>query len=69
MIGSIKKDQLRQILDLPQRYDILLVIALGVPKEQVVLTEVGPDGDIKYWRDKNGVHHVPKRRLYEIIIE
>ena len=69
MIGSIKQDELRQILDLPERYDILLVLALGVPKEKVVLTEVGPDGDIKYWRDKNGVHHVPKRRLYEIIIE
>ncbi len=69
MIGSIKRDQLRQLLSLPERYEILLVIALGVPKEEVVLTEVGPDGDIKYWRDENGVHHVPKRRLDEIIIE
>jgi nitroreductase len=69
MIGSIKRDQLRQILALPERYDILLVIALGRPKEEVVLTEVGPDGDIKYWRDEKGVHYVPKRRLDEIIIE
>ena len=69
MIGSIKRDQLRQLLNLPLRYDILLVIALGAPKEQVVLTEVGPDGNIKYWRDQDGVHHVPKRRLDEIIIE
>ena len=69
LIGSIKRDQLRQILGLPERYDILLVIALGRPKEEVVLTEVGPDGDIKYWRDEKGVHHVPKRRLDEIIID
>ena len=69
MIGSIKKDQLRQLLALPDRYDLLLVIALGKPKEEVVLTEVGPGGDIKYWRDAQGVHHVPKRRLDEIIIE
>ena len=69
MIGSIKRDQLGRVLALPDRYDILLVIALGAPKEQVVLTEVGPDGDIKYWRDQDGVHHVPKRRLDEIIIE
>jgi nitroreductase len=69
MIGSIQRDRLRQVLSLPERYDILLVVALGVPKEEVVLTEVGPDGDIKYWRDGNGVHHVPKRRLDEIIVE
>jgi len=69
MIGSIKRDQLRRVLALPDRYDILLVIALGAPKEQVVLTEVGPDGDIKYWRDENGVHHVPKRRLKDIVVD
>jgi nitroreductase len=69
MIGSIKRDQLRQILGLPERYDILLVIALGRPKEEVVLTEVAPDGNIKYWRDEKGVHYVPKRRLDEIIMD
>jgi nitroreductase len=69
MIGSIKRDQLRQILGLSERYEILLVIALGRPKEEVVLTEVRPDGNIKYWRDEKGVHHVPKRRLDDIIIE
>jgi nitroreductase len=68
MIGSIKRDQLRQVLALPARYDILLVIALGAPQEEVVLTEVGPDGDIKYWRDEKGVHHVPKRRLEDIVL-
>lgn len=69
MVGSIKKDRLRQLLDLPERYDILLVIALGQPREQVVLTAVGPDGSIKYWRDEAGVHYVPKRPLEEIIIK
>ncbi|NLG49357.1 MAG: nitroreductase family protein [Chloroflexi bacterium] len=68
MIGSIKREELRQALDIPERYDILLVLALGVPKERVVLDEVGPDGDIKYWRDSEGTHHVPKRSLQEIII-
>ena len=68
MIGSIKRDQLRLALGLPERYDILLVIALGRPREEVVIDEVGPDGNIKYWRDEKGVHHVPKRPLAEIII-
>ena len=38
------------------------------PREVVVLETVGPDGDTKYWRDSDGVHHVPKRRLDDIII-
>jgi nitroreductase len=68
MIGSIKKPELAQALNLPDRFEILLVLAIGKPKETVVLEPVGPDGDIKYWRDSHGVHHVPKRSLDEIII-
>ncbi len=68
MIGSLQRELLRQELALPERYDILLVLALGRPKETVVLEEVGLDGDIRYWRDAQGVHHVPKRALAEIIL-
>jgi nitroreductase len=68
MIGSIKKDLLRELLSLPPRYEILLVIALGEPRETVVLEEIGPQDSIKYWRDEDGVHHVPKRRLEDIIL-
>ena len=69
MIGSIDKDGLRKALNITERYEILLVIALGKPKEKVVIDEVGEDGDIKYWRDENDVHHVPKRTLDEIILD
>jgi nitroreductase len=68
MIGSIKKDSLREILQIPAALEILLVIALGKPKETVVLEEMPPGGSIKYWRDGHGVHHVPKRSLDEIIL-
>ena len=69
MLGAVKRDGLRQDLEIPQRYDILLVIALGKPEEKVVLETVGPDGNFRYWRDKESVHHVPKRPLEEIIID
>ena len=69
MIGSIQRDNLRKVLKIPERYEILLVLALGKPKEEVVLESVKQDGDIKYWRDSSGVHHVPKRSLGEIILE
>ena len=68
MIASIERDGLRRALEIPQRYEILLVLALGKPKERVVVEGVGSDGDVKYWRDSDGVHHVPKRSLDEIII-
>ncbi|MCL6629785.1 MAG: nitroreductase family protein [Armatimonadetes bacterium] len=68
MIGSINRTQLRATLSIPDRFEILLVLALGYPKERVVLEDVGLDGDIKYYRDDEGVHHVPKRLLDDIIV-
>ena len=68
MIGSIDHDGLRQVLDIPEQYEILLVLALGKPKETVVLEEVGSDGDVRYYRDAEGVQHVPKRSLDELIL-
>jgi len=68
MIGSIDRDALRQTLDIPEQYEILLVLALGKPKETVVVEEVGPDGNTKYYRDAQDVHHVPKRSLGDLIV-
>ncbi len=68
IFGSVKKEELRSALKIDERYEILYVLAVGKPKEKVVLETVGTDGDIKYWRDSQGVHHVPKRSLEEIII-
>lgn len=69
MIGSIKREALRAALSIPERYDILLVIALGKPAEKVVLENVGPNGSIKYYRDAAGIHHVPKRKPDELILD
>lgn len=68
MIGSIQKQGLRKALGIPVRYEILLVLALGKPGETVVIEDVKPGGDIKYWRDSEGKHHVPKRSLDDIIL-
>lgn len=68
MIGSVDRKKLSQALQIPEQYEILLVLALGKPRETVVIDDVGPDGNIKYWRDSEGVHHVPKRSLDDIII-
>jgi len=68
MIGSVQRVKLHRELELAENLHILLVIALGKPKETVVVEPVGSDGDISYWRDETGVHHVPKRSLDELII-
>ena len=68
IIASVQRQGLRDALQIPPRYDILFVLALGKPKETVVIESVGPTGDIKYWRDNESIHHVPKRLLDDIIV-
>jgi nitroreductase len=68
MIGSIQKTELTEVLKIPDHFEILLVLALGVPKETVNIESIDAGGDIRYWRDAQGVHHVPKRGLDEIIL-
>ena len=69
LIGSIKRDALREALSIPEGFEILLVIALGKPGEKVVIEDLAPEGDIKYWRDENDIHHVPKRGVEELILD
>ena len=69
MIGTVKRRELAEALDIPSRYKILLVLALGKPAETVVLDTAAPDSGIEYWRDADGVHHVPKRPLDELILD
>jgi len=68
IVGSVKRRELREALGLAERFEILLAIALGTPSEEVVLEHVGRDGKTTYWRDDQGLHHVPKRTLKELIV-
>ncbi len=67
IIGSVNKRKLAKLLQLDERYEVLWMVALGKPAETVVLDQA--DGDIKYWRDKADVHHVPKRPIDEIVLK
>jgi len=66
ILGSYNKTRISEILELPGELEILWMIALGKPLEKVVL-ETAVGDDIKYWRDRDNVHHVPKRPLDELI--
>ena len=69
MVGSINTARLRNLLDIEDRFEILLVLALGVPSEKVVIDLMPADGNYDYWRDESDVHHVPKRSLEEVIVK
>lgn len=68
MLGNIRKPELAEALNIPSSCEIRLVIALGKPKEEVVIDEIEANGDIRYYRDDMQVHHVPKLRLDDLII-
>lgn len=67
IIASVKKQQLAKLISLPNHLEILQVIALGKPAEKVIVEPMLND-DYKYWRDKDGNHHVPKRDVDELIV-
>ncbi len=66
IIAAVNRPKLSEILELPNNLKILSVIALGKPKEEIIIDEI-KNNDIKYWRDENKTHHVPKRNLDEIV--
>jgi nitroreductase len=68
ILRAINKPLLTEALDIPERFEIINVIALGKPKEKVVIDEM-QNGDFTYWRDENGVHHVPKRAVDELVVK
>ena len=69
MIGSFDNAKIKAELGLDDNIGIVLAGALGKPGETVVLEEMGKDDSVNYYRDDMNVHHVPKRRLEDIIID
>jgi nitroreductase len=68
MIGAVQREPLAAAIGISSQYKVLLVIALGVPRETVRLVSVPDSGSIEYWRDSAGIHYVPKRELPELLI-
>ena len=64
-IGSIDRTKLQKFLNIPDHCKIDSVIALGYSNESPVVEEM--KDSLKYWKDKDGVLHVPKRKLEDIL--
>lgn len=69
MFASIDRPALLEALGLSaDEWAVALVIALGEPREQVRIVPVS-EGNIKYYRDAEGVHYVPKRTVEELTVK
>jgi nitroreductase len=67
MLGSIDRPQLKKELKIPDHLQVLLVVALGYPREQSKAIEL-VGRDTRYWFDEHGILNVPKRKLKDILI-
>lgn len=68
--ASVNRPSLKQALGIEdENLKLLMVLALGVPLEEVILTDIPDSGETVYWRDQNQVHFVPKRKLEEIVLK
>jgi nitroreductase len=65
ILCNINKESIRKILNIPNNIIIDSLIALGYKAEKSVVEDYS--GSIEYWRDKNEVLHVPKRKIEDII--
>ena len=68
IMASIQRNALQADLGIPDRYQILLILALGKPVETVLTEPTDVSGGVKYYRDEDAVHHVPKRSLEDLIV-
>ena len=68
MIGNFTPDEVKETLNLAENLTPMLIIALGKPAEEIVIKEIDNGESTKYYRDKNDIHYVPKRKLKDILI-
>ncbi len=71
IIKAFNAPALKEEFSMPEYLEPLYVVALGegMEKVEIVDTDGSQDADIKYYRTPDGVHHVPKRPLEQLIIE
>ncbi|MBN2713884.1 MAG: nitroreductase family protein [Planctomycetes bacterium] len=68
MMGAIQRDKIKEVFSIPENMQVHLVLALGRPVETVVIEPMPESGAFSYWRSEDGVHHVPKRALEDILL-
>lgn len=68
IIGAFQRKQIRELLKIPESFSPLMVIALGKPVETVVIDQMSNNDSVRYVRDANDIHHVPKRVIDDVLL-
>ena len=66
--GFLEPEKVRKLLKIPESFSILMAIALGKPVGTVVIDQMGDDDSVCCFRDANGIHHVPKRVVDDVLL-
>lgn len=68
IIRTVNRENTRRYFKLPPHLQIIQVIAIGKPKQEIKLVKV-KEGKTEYFLDDTGVHCVPKRDLEDLIFK
>jgi nitroreductase len=70
-VKNINYPRVKFLLGLPEGVEVDSVVALGVPAERPQRVDLAPEQEgkeiIRYWRDEQGRHFVPKRALAQVL--
>jgi len=69
IVRTVNRYKMDKHFNFPENLDLVQVIALGEPLQNVEIVNVNESGDIEYFENENKDHFVPKRSLSEIVIE
>ena len=67
IIRSFDKEAISRGLGIPPELDLLCILAIGRSCEKADTVPVPAGSSLAYYRDGNGVHHVPKLRAEDLL--
>jgi nitroreductase len=68
IIRTVNRYAIGKHFNLSKNIEVVQVIAIGYPDQDIELTPVLANGSVVYYEDNTGKHFVPKRELKDIII-
>lgn len=68
LLGSFDIEKLKEVLKLDENFVPMIIVAIGKPIEKCITENMKISNSTAYYNDSEGVHHVPKRSLEEILI-
>lgn len=69
MLASVDRARVAAALGIPASLKVELVMSIGRAGEQVRMEEFVPGVQMPYWRTPDQIHHVPKRRLADVLVD